>query len=154
MCVNTKAGLSAVCPDDLIEKILEDGGAHNLFENVYRVAYMGIINRDAFLNSCEQSLRDNIHIRDSISSSDNYYDIGDYSTSCFENLAKVKSILKCMKKHREGPVLINGPITPESGYSMRTADSRTGRKAGRSHIDWWIYEQYDPSNLFTLTEVK
>ena len=138
-------------PFDLREKIIEDGGAENAFDCVYRVARSGIINRDAFLSSFQERKLGLVQHRDGfLMSQQANYDIGAYSTSCFEKKNRANKILQVIKKHSDGPVLLAGKIVPDSGLSMRTADSKSKRKAGESHIDWWIYSDFDPSGDFSL----
>ena len=147
-----------IYPCDLYDKIIQDGGANNIFENVYRVASYGIINRDAFLSTFEEfELPDtNLVNRDAfLASTCNNYDIGDYSVSFYEKRKDAKKILNLKKKQYDGPVLIYGMILPEHGLSIRTRESTDpNRRTKDSHVDLWKYEDVDMTNLFEIEEVR
>lgn len=140
-------------PCEIYDLIIKDGGAERTFENVYRIAEKGKLNRDAFLssfqekrikNSCENSYNN----RDAFLAEKEVVDIGDYSTSCFQKRRNAKKILKLKARHVDGPKILIGTILPETGLSMLTAESRSNRMAMDSHIDWWIYQGVDPSPYF------
>ena len=75
-------------------------------------------------------------------------DVGDYSTSGYENIKHAKKRYNCMKKYEDSPIIMVGETDPKCGLSMRTKDSKT-RKCKDSHIDWWIYETAHPEVLFS-----
>lgn len=140
-------------PSNLKDKIIEDGGAENAFDCVYRVARSGIINRDAFLSSFQEHKFGIVQHRDiALMLQQGQCNIGAYSTSCFEDKNQANKVLQMIKKYSDGPILLKGKIVPDSGLSMRTADSKSKRKAGSSHIDWWIYSDFDPSGDFSYGE--
>ena len=137
-------------PSDLRDKIIEDGGAEKAFDCVYRVARNGIINRDAFLSSFQEYKFDIVPNRDiALMLQEGRCDIGAYSTCCFEDKNQANKVLEMIKKHSDGPIMLKGSIVPDSGLSMRTADSKSKRNAKKSHIDWWIYSDFDPSGNFS-----
>ncbi len=142
-------------PKDLYERVVADGAGKNEYD-VYRVAELGENNRDAFLSSyTEQKLKNSINNRDvylAMKQKENEYDIGLFSTSCFETIKQAKKILKLKERHVAGPCILFGRIMPETGLSMKTENSKSGRKARRGHIDWWIYKDVDPSKNFSEVE--
>lgn len=145
-------------PSDLYERIIRDGGANNKFDRVYRVASYGVINRDVFLSTKEESKfsnisRGNVNRDACMDTLRTDYDIGDYSVSFFEEKRDANKIRKLKKKHHDGPVLIAGSILPEHGLSIRTSESTDpNRKTKNSHVDLWKYESADLTGLFEIVE--
>lgn len=135
-------------PENIDELIRSDGAEENIY-TYYRISRTGLVNRDAFLGSYEESLKCNqfVHNRDMFLASQEQLDIGDYSTSGYEKIRDAKSRLKCMKKYEEGPVILVGETNPTCGLSMRTKESKT-RHCRNSHIDWWIYKDACPEVFF------
>lgn len=140
-------------PKDLLDRIIEDGAGDNTFENVYRVDNYGKCNRDAFLSSFqEKKKRNGLNNRDSYKQQNNEYDIGEYSTSLSSNKREIKNTLKMMENHYNRPKILIGNINPKYGKSMKTRESKSQRYSKRNHIDWWLYEDADPSNDFRYLE--
>lgn len=144
-------------PDDLYDRIVQDGAGENIF-NVYRVSDVGINNRDAFLCTYYTRIKTSqLNNRDAYKYQhcfDGDYDIGIFSTSCFDEEKAANKILKLIEKHVDGPRMLYGTITPEYGLSMKTSESKSGRKSKKHHIDWWIYKDVDPSIKFCEMEVE
>ena len=141
-------------PPILYDMIIRDGGAERKFDTVYRISKTGEINRDAFLSTFQEKMREESETqnRDEQMATEEQeeIDIGRFSTSCFQIKRKAINILKLKAKHGNFPCLLKGTIFPDSGLSMLTASSNSGRRATKSHIDWWIYEGKDPSNCFDI----
>lgn len=140
-------------PLEIYDLIIEDGGSERTFENVYRIAEKGKLNRDAFLSSFQErrvksSLNNSYNNRDAFLAEQEVIDIGDYSTSCFQKRKNAKKVLKLKARYEDGPKILIGTILPDSGLSMLTAESKSHRMAKDSHIDWWIYQGVDPSQDF------
>lgn len=135
-------------PVNIEQLIIEDGAGENEFI-YYRVCDNEDINRDAFKGTYEVALDKigSVHNRDVYLGDEKTIDIGEYATSGFEKVKDAKNILKCKKKHHDGPIIIVGSTIPSCGLSMRTKDSKT-RKKKNSHIDWWIYKEAHPEIYF------
>ena len=156
MILSVAHGYPDCFPPNIEELIVADGAGENRFR-YYRVSRSGKIDRDAFLSSYEERIiRDqNIHDRD-VEKMDQITqkDIGLYSTSGFESRSRANNVLNLLRRHSDGPVLIVGETEPICGLSMKTKDSKSGRKSKRSHIDWWIYKDAQPELFFTYCEVS
>ncbi len=140
-------------PKDLLERIIEDGAGDNIFENVYRIDNHGKCDRDTFLSSYLEKQKENgINNRDSYKQQNDEYDIGEYSTSLNSNKREIKNTLKCFEKHGKKPRILIGNIDPKYGKSMKTRESKSQRYSKRNHIDWWLYEDADPSKDFRYLE--
>lgn len=144
-------------PNDLLERITEDGAGNNTIDNVYRVANYGENNRDAFLSTFLTNIKDSLNTnnRDVCKAQEQTYDIGTYSTSLYAKAKRAKNILLLLERKYNGPILLKGTVLPEYGMSMYTRDSKTrdvNKKS--SHIDWWVYKDEDPSEHFEIVEVN
>lgn len=148
-------------PEDLLEKIIEDGVTQSEFENVYRISDSGECNRDAFLCTAIQNSQRDINNRDAyLALMQKEYEIGEWSTSCWNDLDKANDIIACKEKYGKSPALLNGNILHDSGYSILTVErisikdlpSRKKKKR-KNHIDWWIFRDKDVSTCFKVLEV-
>lgn len=141
-------------PSDLMQRIIEDGAAENIIENVYRIANYGENNRDAFLSTFLTNIKDsgNTNIRDAYIFSQENYDIGMYGTSLSSNEKKAKRTLSLLERKYNGPILLIGTILPEYGMSIFSKNSKTRKSYSKYHIDWWIYKDKDPSKHFKVLE--
>ena len=147
-----------IYPCDLYDRIIQDGAANNTFDKVYRVALYGVIDRDTFLSTFEETKLPDMNLanRDMyLASLQNDYDIGDYSVSFYEKRQDARRILRLKKRNGEGPVLIHGMILPEHGLNIRTRESTDpNRRTKDTHVDLWKYENVDMTNLFEIEEVR
>lgn len=140
-------------PDNLLELIINDGAQEQNFE-VYRVCRNGLVNRDAFNSTFQEKPNRKRRIssvvvnRDAILNSNEVIDIGEYSTSVFENLKPAKRIITSMSKYTPEQIVAKGTTNPACGLSMRTEESKSKRNCTKSHIDWWIYENSNPEDYF------
>lgn len=143
-------------PNDLLERIIEDGAAANTMEDVYRVANYGSNNRDAFLSTFLQNIKDGkYNDRDSVLALElSKNDIGEYATSLSTSEKRARKLLQLMERHYDGPILLKGTIHPEYGLSMLTKYSKSNRKTDKFHVDWWVYADVDPSCHFSVIELK
>lgn len=143
-------------PSDLLERIIEDGAAANTMEDVYRVANYGSNNRDAFLSTFLQNIKDGkYNDRDSVLALElSKNDIGEYATSLSTSEKRAVKLLQIMERHYAGPILLKGTIYPEYGLSMLTRYSKSNRISNKFHVDWWVYAGADPSCHFNVIELK
>ena len=153
------------CPDtpnnNLRDLIVADGAQENYFENVYRVSEFNPINRDSFRASIEEPFytgtgSHNRCNRDMVmAQKESVIDIGDYSVSFFQDLKDIKRILKIKQKHSPAPIIVEGDIVPDYGYSILTKNSKTRRiYRNDSHIDLWKYSDTDLVPFFKKIEVE
>ena len=140
-------------PDDLLVQIMDDGAEYQEL-HVFRVARFGANNRAAFYSTFEDRItRDEVTIRDfELARENGKYDIGEFSTSCWQTSKQAAKILKLIKKHEPAPIILEGDIKPSTGPSMLTANSKSHREAGKGHIDWWVFKDADPSPSFCSVE--
>lgn len=138
-------------PDNLLDMIIADGASENTFNDVYRVSNCELINRDSFLSSFLEKIRSEDTVnRDAYLAKD--MTIDDFSTSFFEKKKDAEKIIVLKIKYENKPILMKGTIIPDLGLSIRTKESKTRniskKRSKSSHIDWWLYEDADPSYLF------
>lgn len=128
-----------------LQKIL-DVGARQREMKVYRISMDGSLNHSTFKPSeAYEKKFDDLE----------YVDVGRFSTSCYVKKRDAKSALKLFRRHHDGPRLIFGTILPESGYSIISKyrlDCAKMAGAKKSHVDWWIFCDYDPSSEFDFVE--
>lgn len=134
-------------PSNLLERIIEDGAKEQLL-TVYRICNDGIINRDAF-NSSFVDNKNRINTKKGLINRDAVLieNIGNYSTSCFEDYKEIKRTLRMMQKYHPEPIIAQGVTDPGCGLSLRITESKFRKRRG-SHVDWWIYENTTPQNYF------
>ena len=151
---------SALHPSDLLQKIIDDGATQLSFENIYRISEDGACNRDAFICSLLQDYyRDG---RDAyLAQKQQEYDVGEWSTSCWNDLKRARKIYDAKEKHDHFQAMLIGDISPESGYSIMSIDRKSiqkwpsdKRRKKRGHIDWWIFEDQDVSGNFKIIELE
>lgn len=119
-------------------KLPEKAKQQDIFP-VYRICIEGKINAEAFMSTYVA----NYHNKD--------LDINDsstFSTSCFYKIKDAQKLLICVKKRAPTPVIAQGEITSDSGYSLKDKDINP--KCKKSHINWWIFEDEHPENYFFL----
>lgn len=114
-------------------------------EKVYRICRWGKIDKDAFISTYEEYIRGNIQNKDLDLS-----DPGTYSTSTFFNKRDARGILKCITRYKPAAIVALGKTNPEYG-PIQVTKNRTGQK--NSHVDWWLFEQADPSDEFEEVDV-
>lgn len=128
-----------------LQKII-DVGAIQQEMKVYRISMDGNLNHSTFKPSKAYKKEfDDLE----------YVDVGKFSTSCYVKKRDAKSALKLFRKHHDGPRLIFGTILPKSGYSIISKcrfDCAKMAGAKKSHVDWWIFCDYDPSSEFDFVE--
>ena len=108
---------------------------------VYRICVKGEINAEAFMSTYAADY----HNKD--------LDINNpstFSTSCFSKVKDAQKLLICMKRHMPTPVIAQGKITSDSGYSL--IDKDVNPKCKKSHVNWWIFDDEHPENYFFLYE--
>ncbi len=113
---------------------------------VYRICTGGVLCKDAFLSSYEEvvrGLRPRPHWMDDAA----LRQPGTYSTSCFYEKSDALHILKCLRRHYPRPIIAYGEARFEEGPVQRTIEREPN--AG-SHVDWWLYQDMDPSPRFEV----
>ena len=149
-------GFSKLHPKDLLERIIADGAAQNKYVDVYIVSETGLCNRDAFICTALQNSSTASNNRDAFLCSNEVYDIGNWSTSCFILFSKIKGIYKLTERRGHSPAILKGTIFPETGYSIITNERASVIKGlvkqSRGHVDWWIFENIDVSCDFTIVD--
>lgn len=129
-------------PKDIIPK----EAAHRE-EDVFRVCRFGKIEKDAFISTYEEVfIRKILEVKDLDKN-----DPGTYSTSVFKKRRDAKGIFNCIARHEPCAIVAFGKINPEHG-PMQVTKERTGQK--NSHIDWWLYDQADPSSEFEKVDIN
>ncbi len=138
-------------PEKLLELIKADGARENRFE-VFRICRTGIVNRDAFDSTYQDSFKKEYSSSSGVVNRDVFQrkkiDIGDYSTSCSLSLKPLKRIIKAMYNTTPQQIIAKGITEPCCGLSMETKLSLSKRKCNDSHIDWWIYKDAKPEKYF------
>lgn len=140
-------------PDDFKDNILpQDARPEEL--TVYRGCKTGIIDKNTFLSSYEEIIIKGI---DTLSPNDkkkyekNLKKPGFYGTSCFLDLEELKDIMdSAWQRHKDAKILI-GTMKCEDGLSQQTIN-RTAGCMRKSHVDWWLYKNSDPSTYFKEVE--
>ncbi len=128
-----------------IEKLAKDDGAENKsFDDVYRIAASGKIEKSTFLSTFEENNSDFVN-RDLQKKKE--LGLDDYSTSFFDKKKAALKILDLKKKYYDFPKLVKGKIRPCFGLSMKTIESKK-RKRRKGHIDLWKYKNVDMSSFF------
>lgn len=154
---STNADFSALHPANLLQRIIDEGATQTCFEHVYRISEDGACNRDAFICSAlEPRLRDSLDANIAFAKEHpDDYDVGDWSTSCWNTEEKAREIMALKESHGHFPALLIGTILPESGYSILSTERRSiktlnasKRRKKRGHIDWWIFDTQDVSPQF------
>ena len=145
-------------PVNLLTLIIEDG-AEDKAINVFRVCRTGKVNRDAFLSTFQDAQKkasNNTNENTTIVNRDvaifdtSKIDIGDFSTSCFDDLMPVRRIINNMQKSTPQQIIAKGITSPDCGLSMKTLNSKSKRSKRRNdpHVDWWIYKDATPEIYF------
>ena len=76
-----------------------------------------------------------------------------YSVSCNDTLEGARNPLKCLVRHHPAAILARGHASSDLGPLQRTAD-RVPQYRDKSHIDWWLYADSDPSPWFSEVETS
>ncbi len=137
-------------PLDFAEKILPQG-LPPLKLDVFRVCTNGTINKESFLSTFET-----ISQGAKPAPPDWEKRKGDpsaYSVSCNDTLEGARHPLKCLVQYHPAAILAHGTASSALGPLQRTAD-RKPLSRDKSHIDWWLYADSDPSPLFSQVEVS
>lgn len=135
----TKERAGKIFPVYMKDIQLPEGAKEEEIE-VYRVCLTGKVEPDSFLNSYEDA---KLKIRDL-----DLNEVGSYSLSCYEDIKDIRKMLKFFTKRTPGvPVVAQGLTESCCGVVQRTIE-RIKLKSGKSHIDWWLYEDAKPHNYF------
>lgn len=74
-----------------------------------------------------------------------------FSTSCYENVEDIKYHLDTVLKNNPHCIILYGETSPDDGLSQLTKERDKDRTD--SHVDWWLYDNADPSIYFKEIEV-
>ncbi len=108
-------------------------------ENVFRILRDGILNREAFYGTYQEHIMRKIPFKRTV-------DKLTYSTSCFDNMEAIKHVLDLSFRNEPNPKIAQGNIDKCCGPSTDPND--------KGHIHWWIYENAQPQNYFTIIPDK
>lgn len=133
-------------PDDFETDILPKG-IHAEEKKVYRVMKKGIIDREAFISTFEETKRG---LRPPGRKPIDERDPSLYSTSCNEDIAEAQCVLGLLSGHHPAAVIAEGVIHPSCGPWQLTSERENDRQD--THVDWWVYENSQPQVYFN--EVK
>ena len=120
-------------PDDAESKIIRAGGKLQRIENVFRILRYGILDRDAFLGSYEESIRRAARIKKNP-------DIKSFSTSCYSERDAIIDRLKVSFRDEPEACIAKGTIDPSCGPATDPN--------GHFHIDWWVFKDSNPECFF------
>lgn len=113
--------------------------------DVYRIIKRGVLNREAFIGSMEESERGLVNKK--------YppHNCGSYGTSCNENLEEIYYLIDTFMSKKPKVEVAKGKTVVCCGPSQRTKD-RDPSHASEGHVDWWIYDEAQPQEHFELIE--
>lgn len=136
-------------PPDFAEKILPQG-LPSLNLEVFRVCTNGTINKESFYSTFEEVMLNrkpappNWEKRKSEASA--------FSVSCNDTIDGVRHPLKCLVKHYPAAIVACGKASFKLGPLQRTID-RIPSYPDKTHFDWWLYAESDPSPMFYQVEL-
>ena len=76
-----------------------------------------------------------------------------YSVSVGDSLEDMVNTLKCLTDYHPKAFIIQGMASSELGPLQKTVDREPAFKH-KSHIDWWLYKDSDPSPMFVKVAVS
>lgn len=140
---------SSEYPEEFEKMLVNCGAKEQEYPCVYRIAYAGILDAQAFESTYANRIRRKIALRPEAKQ-----DVGTYSTSCFERFEDAQYIKNvCMRRQRRAKIA-QGKIEKKTGYSQLTKEREPERQD--SHIDWWIFSttqiEKDVVPCFSLCE--
>lgn len=132
-------------PPYFAEKILPQG-LPPLELDVFRVCTNGKISKESFLSTFEEVHRG---LRKPLRNWERSLNKATtYSVSCSVTITPLRDILKCVVQS----ILICGKASSALGPLAKTKDWNHG-STNENHVDWWLYEDSDPSPLFSQVEI-
>lgn len=134
-------------PQDFVEKILPQG-LPPLELDVFRVCLNGKICKESFLSTFEEvQLGLKKPLRNWEKCLNN---ASTYSVSCSVTIEPLRNMLKCALPLA---ILVCGKASSTLGPLARTKDWNLN-STNENHVDWWLYRESDPSELFSQVEVS
>ena len=136
-------------PSDFEEKILPP----NLLPLkivVFRVCTTDTICKDSFLSTFEATLSGKR--REPPNWKEQLRDPGVYSVSCNDSEKDALNVLKCLTRYYPDPFIMKGTASSELGPMQYTVE-RDPQYKFKSHIDWWLYADSDPSPGFEMVPI-
>ncbi len=137
-------------PEDFEEKYLPHN-LPNLKISVFRVCTNGTINKETFLSTFEEICRGLKPAPKRWKKNAGKFDPGYFSVSCNDTRKAAEDVLKCLVGSHPKAFLIYGTASSELGPLQRTSDREPSR-LDKSHFDWWLYADSDPSADFKRVE--
>lgn len=110
--------------------------------HVFRACRSGKCDRDSFLPTFEQQGYE-------YRMGDDPEDPGLYSLSVYEKPKEIKRFIKHDSDMQVPYKIAQGFTEPEYGLIQRTKERKPKAK---SHIDWWLFKDKEPSGEFSLIE--
>lgn len=133
-------------PPDFTDEILPKD-MPQLTMQVYRVCKWGTIDRNAFLSSYEETIKG---LRPKGRSwQRDLKKPSTYSTSCSSDIESIQGTLKCLQLYNPPAFIMEGEASFELG-PLRKTPGPDGKE--KTHIDWWLYKDADPSGQFQRVE--
>lgn len=137
-------------PPNFSKEILPQGLPDMQIE-VFRVCTVGTISREAFLSSYEEMSLGKKPFPQYWEQRKNKP--GSFSVSCNDSIQGGLNPLKCVRRPYPKAFLMCGIASSVFGPMQRTAD-RIPNYTDKTHIDWWLYKDADPSPGFVEVEVS
>ncbi|MBS4785203.1 MAG: hypothetical protein KH009_03725 [Clostridiales bacterium] len=109
---------------------------------VYRICKSGQVDEESFLPSYLEIGR---------TKDFDEKDIGEYSLSAYEKIEDAEKRCAFFGNYHPEAIIAVGTTDPSCGLSQRTRE-RKKMKRGKSHVDWWIYENAKPHQFFKKYE--
>jgi len=117
-------------------------GAHEERIKVYRACRTGCCDKESFLPTYEE--RGFRHFEN-----EDHTDPGIYSLSTYENPKHIKRFVALTSDYSVPYKIAVGYTEPEYGLVQRTSERIPKRKC-RSHVDWWLYQNANPQEVFEI----
>ena len=117
-------------------------GAHEEAIKVYRACRTGQCDKESFLPTYEERGFQYFE-------HDNPQDPGIYSLSTYENPKHIKRFAAMNSDFLVPYKIAVGYTEPEYGLVQRTSERKPQKRCG-SHIDWWLYQNANPQEVFEL----
>lgn len=114
-------------------------------KNVYRICFNGVIDKEAFDCTYISYKRRNRTLRPKDLRKPDCF-----ATSCFADLNDALVKKEAWSGNNPSLIIAIGDITKDSGVSC--TDESLKNNGNNSHINWWIYLEYEPHKHFKLFE--
>ena len=130
-------------PEDLLDRILKNGGEFKEYHDVYRVAKYGLNDPRSFYSTIQEKiLESNGALRPNESKKKPA--LSDYSTSLSTSVEKMAAYLQHSEQNHPKATIIIGYTKKEFGPTKLNVESK--------HIHWWLYKGAEPWRCFRAGE--